>query len=94
MPTSNPSDIVLADIARLQEQIVSLEKQLSTLELALRTEFNLKNLSIKDEMKGIKVTLRDALKRVQTIEIRFAKYAGGYGILTAIVLKLCDKIHF
>lgn len=93
MPNSEPTLGQLeTDIAVLQTQIANLEKLLESTKAALKEEFNDKHSENKGDIKQIRMALAKVSRNLNKIELRIARYAGGAGVLTAIAIKVLDKI--
>jgi hypothetical protein len=81
------------EMIRLQERFAALEKSIEVRDSALRAEFNLKLLYVEGDMKEFHASVEKLWKIVNSTELKIARYAGGAGVLTAIAVKLLDKVR-
>ena len=83
---------IRTELALIKNDIINLEK-------VLRAEFNAKHhenqkdiLENSDRSRSIEKQLAILSKSLNRLELKIARYAGGAGVLTAIAIKVMDKI--
>lgn len=88
MPNSRTAlEEIRTELALLQQAVQNLEK-------SLRVEFNGKHDVNQGDIKELKLAVAKISNSISRVELRIARYAGGAGVLTAIAIKLLDKIKF